>query len=239
MLTSFLNVASTLQLFWCNHWPVTRNIGNWKGLLRPSKQKEKGGGGGGNHTYWRSVTELRRTQTNVTESKPSAIRLYDPSPMSEHGTHAVIECKMPILFLIYAIYIHRHYHHSHIYNNSWHALSNGLRGSVSWQSVALDSRVREFDSHQRPWSFIFRNWSRLSLRKFTHSQKYPYRLRSKCVDFTDEGKLSGEPKEKPSKHRRDQLQYNSTQMGSKFKNQHRVIPRRSPVTHSCTTPSDR
>ena len=41
---------------------------------------------------------------------------------------------------------------------------------LSWQSVALDSRGREFDSHRRPWSCIFRNWSRLSLRKFTHSQ---------------------------------------------------------------------
>ena len=41
---------------------------------------------------------------------------------------------------------------------------------LSWQSVALDSRGREFDSQRRPWSCIFRNWSRLSLRKFTHSQ---------------------------------------------------------------------
>ena len=31
--------------------------------------------------------------------------------------------------------------------------------------------VCEFDSHRRPCrSCIFRNWSRLSLRKFTHSQ---------------------------------------------------------------------
>ena len=48
---------------------------------------------------------------------------------------------------------------------------------VSWQSVALDSQDREFHSHRRPWSCIFRNsGSRLSLRKCTHSQKYPYRL---------------------------------------------------------------
>ena len=47
---------------------------------------------------------------------------------------------------------------------------------LSWQSVALDSRGREFDSHRRSWSCIFRNWSRLSLRKFTHSEEYPYRL---------------------------------------------------------------
>ena len=48
---------------------------------------------------------------------------------------------------------------------------------LSWQSVALDSRGREFDSHRRPWSSIFRNWSRFSLRKFTHApSKYPYYL---------------------------------------------------------------
>ena len=43
----------------------------------------------------------------------------------------------------------------------------------SWQSVALDSRGRELDSHRRPWSCIFRNWSRLSLYTVA---KYPYRL---------------------------------------------------------------
>ena len=53
---------------------------------------------------------------------------------------------------------------------------------LSWQSVALDSWGREFDSHRRPWSCIFRNWSRLSLRKFTHSQKYPYRLSSLVIE---------------------------------------------------------
>ena len=40
------------------------------------------------------------------------------------------------------------------------------------QSVALDSRGHEFDSHRRPWSCIFRNLSLLSLRKFNT----PYRL---------------------------------------------------------------
>ena len=47
---------------------------------------------------------------------------------------------------------------------------------LSWQSVALDSRGREFDSYRRPWSCIFRNWSRLSLRKIYTLAKYPYRL---------------------------------------------------------------
>ena len=42
---------------------------------------------------------------------------------------------------------------------------------------------RVFDSHRWPWSCIFRNWSRLSLRKCTHLQKYPYRLRTKSNCF--------------------------------------------------------
>ena len=66
---------------------------------------------------------------------------------------------------------------SHQQRPSATAFSSQQRPSwLSWQSVALDSRGREFDSHRRPWSCIFRKWSRLSLRKFTHSQKYPYRL---------------------------------------------------------------
>ena len=45
---------------------------------------------------------------------------------------------------------------------------------LSWQSVALDSRGREFDSHRRPRSCIFRNWSWLSLRKiYAALAKYP------------------------------------------------------------------
>ena len=58
---------------------------------------------------------------------------------------------------------------------------------LSWSSVALDSRGREFDSHRRPWSCI-RNWSRMSLRKFTHSQliSQPEKLHTdKGTEFTN------------------------------------------------------
>ena len=52
----------------------------------------------------------------------------------------VIECKMPILFLIYPIYIHRHYHHSHVVLKLM-THSQQRPSWLSWQSVALDSRV--------------------------------------------------------------------------------------------------
>ena len=48
-------------------------------------------------------------------------------------------------------------------NIYWIVLANKVKLA---QSVALDSRGREFDSHRRPWSCIFRNLSLLSLRKF-------------------------------------------------------------------------
>ena len=78
-------------------------------------------------------------------------------------------------------YIHRHHQHSPALPSFTYIQELMIRSQqrpswLSWHSVALDSRGREFDSHQRPWSCIFRNWSRLSLRNFTHSQKYPYRL---------------------------------------------------------------
>ena len=38
---------------------------------------------------------------------------------------------------------------------------------ISWLSFALDLWGREFDSHRRPWSCIFLNWSRLISLSFT------------------------------------------------------------------------
>ena len=62
----------------------------------------------------------------------------------------VIEWKMPILYLIYPIYIMiRHYHHSHILELI--TRSQQRPSLLSWQSVALDSRGREFDSHRKGW----------------------------------------------------------------------------------------
>ena len=79
---------------------------------------------------------------------------------------------MPILFSMYHIYI---YIYSTVlppfrYIQELMTRSHQRPSRLSWQSVALDSRGRDFDSHRRPWSCIFRKWSRLSLRKFTQSQ---------------------------------------------------------------------
>ena len=63
---------------------------------------------------------------------------------------------MRILFLIYPIYIHRHYHHSHAYILELMTRSQQRPSWLSWQSVALDSWGREFDSHRRPlWVAFF------------------------------------------------------------------------------------
>ena len=90
----------------------------------------------------------------------------------------IIECKMPILFLIYPMYLHRRYHAPFIYILEPKTCSQQRPSWLSWQSVALDSRVRELDPHRKPWSCIFRNWrSRLSLRKKIYTlAKYPYYL---------------------------------------------------------------
>ena len=129
----------------------------------------------------------------------------------------VIECKMPILFLIYPIYtftgitapftIYTRTHDTlsttafvakinRVLRRQSRDTNRNMKRSVhcqygqyrltsraSRQSVALDSRCREFDSHRRPWSCIFRNWSRLSLRNLTHQSQnihivYLYQLSS-------------------------------------------------------------
>ena len=99
---------------------------------------------------------------------------------------------MAILFLIYLIYIHRHYHHSHIYKNSWHALSNGLH-DLSWQSVALDSReVVCSILTERLWSCIFRNWYQLTKNTLKISLSFIFTVYTiqllKCIrDFVLHG----------------------------------------------------
>ena len=69
---------------------------------------------------------------------------------------------LAILFLIYPIYIHRHYHHSHMYYRTHDTL-----WATAFVAQLAERRTRFagswVDSHRRPWSCIFRNWS-----AFTH-----------------------------------------------------------------------